>query len=242
MPTYYLQPNQHAHVYQRPRAYSQSHQQMPQQIVYTHSAQSHYSGSPQHYATTYPQQASGAYYNSPQYLTPDYQYDPNRRARHQGHARTGSGGVYYPSSEPSRYHDSSRHSPSSSHHGHHSGQRRSSSHTRHHRSQSVPRQSVQIADAGRSHHRVSTSVTILQRLGLTKHHTTQSSSRPRQSPPHHGQSLHRDRPVGEPLSERIRRLFGLGHHSSSSRSQHRDYVDARTGRTVDWRGRPIYRV
>ncbi|KAH9894250.1 hypothetical protein C8Q73DRAFT_509390 [Cubamyces lactineus] len=222
MPTYYLQPNQHAHVYQRPRAYSQSHQTMPQQIVYTHSAQSHYSGSPQHYSTAYPQQASGAYYSSPQYLTPDYQYDPNRRARHQGHARTGSGGVYYPSSEPSRHHDSSRHSPSSSHHGHHSGQRRSSSHTRHHRSQSVPRQSVQIADAGRSHHR--------------------NSSRPRQSPPHHGQSLHRDRPVGEPLSERIRRLFGLGHHSSSSRVQHRDYADARTGRTVDWRGRPIYRV
>ncbi|KAI9063348.1 hypothetical protein FKP32DRAFT_1676401 [Trametes sanguinea] len=226
MPHYYLQPGQHAHVYQRPRAYSQGYSHAPQQIVYTHSGQSsHHSGSPQHYATSYPQQASGAYYASPQYLTPDYRYDPSRRQHHQGHARSGSGNVYYASSAPSRYHDSSRHSrdspshhtrDSSSHHHHSSGQRRSSSRTRHHRSQSVPRQSVQIADSPRSHrHR--------------------SSSRP----PSSSHSSHR--PVGEPLSERIRRLFGFGSHSSS-RPHNRDYADARSGRTVDWRGRPIYRV
>ncbi|KAI0771845.1 hypothetical protein BD413DRAFT_475233 [Trametes elegans] len=209
MPTYYLQPGQHAHVYQRPRAYSQSYgQQGPQQIFYTHSTNS----SRGQYA--YPTQSSG-HYASPQYLTPTYQYDSGRH-HHQGHARSGSGGVHYASSAPSRHHNSSRHSPSSSHHS--AGRRSSSSHGRHHRSQSVPRQSVQVLDARSHHHR--------------------SSSRPRQSPSH---SSHRDRPVGEPLSERIRRMFGFGGHSSS-RNQHRDYVDARSGRTVDWRGRPIYRV
>ncbi|KAI0637787.1 hypothetical protein C8Q77DRAFT_1268748 [Trametes polyzona] len=219
MPTYYLQPGQHAHIqYQRPRAYSQS-AYAPQPVVYTHSGSSHHS-SPQRRATVYPQQ-SGAYYASPQYLTPNYQYDTGRHHHHQGHARSGSGGVYYASSAPSHYHDaSSRSSPSS--------QRRSASHSRHHRSQSVPR-TAQMADSRSHHHRVSW-------------YPPQSSSRPRQSPPVH---THRDRrssesrPVGEPLSERIRRMFGFGGHS---RSQHRDYVDARSGRTVDWRGRPIYRV
>ncbi|KAI0356660.1 hypothetical protein OH77DRAFT_223682 [Trametes cingulata] len=221
MPTYYLQPGQHAHVYQRPRAYSQSYQHSPQTVFYTHSGSGH-SGhsSPGHYATAYPQQQQGVHYASPQYLTPNYQYDPNRRHHYQGHSRSGSGGVYYTSSAPSHYNDSSRRSPS-----HHASQHRSSSsHGRHHRSQSVPRSSVQV-DAGRSHHH-------------------RSSSRPRQSPPHHSSQRER-RPsnVGEPLSERIRRMFGFGgHHSSSSRNQHRDYVDARTGRTVDWRGCPIYRV
>ncbi|KAI0676840.1 hypothetical protein C8Q78DRAFT_987393 [Trametes maxima] len=211
MQTYYLQPGQRAHVYQRPRAYSQSYQHTPQQMVYTHSAGSHHS-SPRY---AYPQQASQ--YAAPQYLTPNYQYDAGRH-HHQGHARSGSGGVMYTSSAPSHHHGTSRRSPSSS--PRHSGERRSTSHSRHHRSHSVPRPSVQVVDARTHHHR--------------------SSSRPRQSPPH--QTLHRDRrpsTIGEPLSERIRRMFGFGGHS---RTQHRDYVDARSGRTVDWRGRPIYRV
>ncbi|KAI9001177.1 hypothetical protein BD414DRAFT_574649 [Trametes punicea] len=239
MPTYYLQPSQHAHVYQRPRAYSQGYQHAPQQIVYTHSSRSHHGhgGSPQYYSSTYPRQASGAYYASPQYLTPNYQYDPNRRQHYQGHRRSGSGNVSYASSAPSRYHDSARHSPSH----HHSGQRRSSSQTRHRRSQSVPRQSVQIADAPRAHHRVSTFILLPRKKNKIKLTNLlgfpQSSSRPRQSSPY--RSLQRDRTVGEPLSERIRRLFGFGSHS---RSHHRDYLDQRTGRTVDWRGRPIYRV
>ncbi|KAL1946552.1 hypothetical protein VTO73DRAFT_14656 [Trametes versicolor] len=198
MATYYVQPG-----YQRPRAYSQSYGHAPQQIVYTHSNQSHHS-SPQRRATAYPHH-SGAYYAAPQYVAPTYHHDSGRH-HHQGHARAGSGGVYYTSSAPSH----SRHSPSS-------GQRRSASHTRHHRSQSVPR-TVQVVDARRPHH-------------------TRSSSRLRQSPPH---QAHHSRPVGEPLSERIRRMFGFGH--SSSRPHNRDYVDARSGRTVDWRGRPIYRV
>lgn len=222
MATYYVQPGQHAQ-YQRPRAYSQSYGHAPQQIVYTHSNQSHHS-SPQRRATAYPHH-SGAYYAAPQYVAPTYHHDSGRH-HHQGHARAGSGGVYYTSSAPSH----SRHSPSS-------GQRRSASHSRHHRSQSVPR-TVQVVDARRPHHtRVSYTVLSAGDARTNRFDFSQSSSRLRQSPPH---QAHHSRPVGEPLSERIRRMFGFGH--SSSRPHNRDYVDARSGRTVDWRGRPIYRV
>ncbi|KAI0959745.1 hypothetical protein AcW1_004484 [Taiwanofungus camphoratus] len=41
----------------------------------------------------------------------------------------------------------------------------------------------------------------------------------------------------EPFGERLRRFFGIG--QSGYRG---NYVDARSGRNVDWRGRPIYRV
>ncbi|KAI0829428.1 hypothetical protein BC628DRAFT_1337390 [Trametes gibbosa] len=216
MPTYYVQPGQHAQVhYQRPRAYSQSQAYaVPQPVVYTHSGSSHHS-SPQRRATAYPQ--SGAYQSSPQYLTPNYQYDASRRHQqqhhHQGHARTGSGGTYYASSAPAQHRDSTRHSPSSSN-------RCSTSHGRHHRSHSVPR-NVQVVDP-RAHHQRSSSH-ARQSLPVVAHHDRRPSY-----------------PVGEPLSERIRRMFGFGHHSSHT--QHREYADARSGRTVDWRGRPIYRV
>ncbi|KAH9853793.1 hypothetical protein C2E23DRAFT_727918 [Lenzites betulinus] len=210
MPSYYIQPGQQAHVhYQRPRAYSQSQAYAPQPVVYTHSGSSHHS-SPQRRVTAYPQ--SGAYQTSPQYLTPNYQYDAGRH-HHQGHARTGSGGTYYASSAP-QYYDAARHSPPSS-------QRRSASHGRHHRAQSVPR-AVQVV-APRSH-------------------THRSSSHTRHSPPVVTHRDHRpSHPVGEPLSERIRRMFGFS-HQHSSRAHNREYADARSGRTVDWRGRPIYRV
>ena len=71
----------------------------------------------------------------------------------------------------------------------------------------------------------------------------QPESRSRETTTHnYGRRRSDSRSPHEPLGERIRRMFGLGGHSSASHRDHSaEYMD-RGGRTVDWRGRPIYRV
>ncbi|KAJ3559828.1 hypothetical protein NM688_g102 [Phlebia brevispora] len=92
----------------------------------------------------------------------------------------------------------------------------------HRRSYSTPRRSsVQVVDARRSSrsHRPSVSYVDTSSRGSNYYYH-------------------------EPLGDRIRRWFGLGpsqhHHQSPWRGT--GYVDARTGRSVDARGRPVYRV
>ncbi|KZT13001.1 uncharacterized protein LAESUDRAFT_719308 [Laetiporus sulphureus 93-53] len=117
-----------------------------------------------------------------------------------------------------RYHSTSGHSggyyPSASSHGH-----RSSSTGGRRRSQSATRYSTQPVYTTSS-----------------AHHSVLHSTHP---------SQYRDRRYSasaEPsVGDRFRRFFGM-HPSADGYAHHPGYVDAHTGRTVDWRGRPIYRV
>ncbi|KAI0723404.1 hypothetical protein C8Q76DRAFT_691852 [Earliella scabrosa] len=229
MPTYYVSPNYSHH---RQRAYSHSYQPSTSpQVVYTHSHSSHHSspGRGHHRSGTYSQ--PGAYYTTaPQYVTPNYQYEPSRHHTH-GHHRTGSGGTtYYAATAPTtQYVSTSRHSPTH-HHTTTTTRRSTSVHNTHRsRSQSVPRTSVRAVDyAYPSGNRL-----------------RRSESRPRPETSTRNVSSQRrsSHSSSEPLGDRIRRMFGFGGNSSSSHRDHRvDYMDPRSGRTVDWRGRPIYRV
>lgn len=58
--------------------------------------------------------------------------------------------------------------------------------------------------------------------------------------PHHSQHSRRYSESGFSLGDRIRNFFTFGASSRSPRSG--EYIDARTGRKVDHRGRQIYRV
>ncbi|TBU32137.1 hypothetical protein BD311DRAFT_804181 [Dichomitus squalens] len=229
MPTYYYPtPNTHG---TRQRSYSHSHQ--PTQVVYPSGYSPHHSSPGHHFSNAYSQQ--GAHYPPPQYLAPNYQRDAGRHRSHHGHARTGSGGaVYYTSSAPSHHHSSSRGSPHHQNVAYTTSRRSSSSHnqSRPSRSHSVPRPVRVSYDSSPRHRR--------------------SESRPREASIHNVSHSHHRRGSSSsdiPLSERIRRMFGFSHHTSSSHGYrygdpHRggEYVDTRSGRTVDWRGRPIYRV
>ena len=224
----------------RPRSYSHSYQpsSYSPQVVYTSS---HHSSPGQHYQTAgYGQPA--AYYANPQYLSPNYQYDAGRH-HSSGHHRSGSGNVYYTSSAPTQ-HTSSRRSPTHHHHHHHhTTARRSTSVQPTHRSsrsQSVPRQTSRDYSSGNRLRRVSEFPTQIRDYLCADFCPLQSESRPRETSTYNV-SHHRSYSSSEPLSERIRRMFGFGSHSNY-RDHRADYRDTRTGRTVDWRGRPIYRV
>ncbi|RPD74445.1 hypothetical protein L226DRAFT_74500 [Lentinus tigrinus ALCF2SS1-7] len=228
----------------RQRSYSQSYYPPSHspQVVYTSS---HHSSPGRHYGTVgYGQ--PGAYYANPQYLSPNYQYDP---ARHHtsGHHRSGSGNVYYASSAPTA-HTSSRRSPTHHHHHHTTTTptRRSTSAQPTHRSsrsQSVPRHTSRDYSSGTRLRRVSASASRNHSSLHADFFSLQSESRPRDTSTHNVPHQHRGSySSSEPLAERIRRMFGFGHSSSNYRDHRADYRDPRTGRTVDWRGRPIYRV
>ena len=248
MPTYYY-PTHNTH-HTRQRSYSHSYQpSQGVQVVYPSGYSSHHSSPGHHSSNAYSTQ--GAYYASPQYLTPTYQYDAGRHRRHHGHARTGSGGaVYYTSSAPSHHHSSSRGSPQHQTVAYTTSRHSSSrNHSRPSRSHSVPRPVRVSNDSGHRLRRVSTSSPPSPFLAhLTKRH--QSESRPRETSTHNVSHSHHRRGSSSsdlPLSERIRRMFGFGSSSSNGYrygDPHRsgEYMDTRSGRTVDWRGRPIYRV
>ncbi|RDX53115.1 hypothetical protein OH76DRAFT_1399718 [Lentinus brumalis] len=220
MPTYVYPASQ------RQRTHSQSYYPAAHspQVVYTSS---HHSSPGYHPTVAYAQPS--AYYPSPQYLTPNYQHDSGRHHT-SGHHRSGSGNVYYTASAPTHHSSSSRRSPSHHHHHHHTTTRRSTSVQPTHqrsssRSHSVPRQASRDYSSGNRLRR--------------------SESRPRDTATYNVTSQRRgSHSSNEPLSERIRRMFGFGGQGSSAnyRDHRADYRDPRTGRTVDWRGRPIYRV
>ncbi|KAI0751335.1 hypothetical protein C8Q80DRAFT_1268589 [Daedaleopsis nitida] len=218
----YVYPSQSSH--HRQRTYSQSYYPTTTspQIVYTSSHRSHHSspGHGHHHSASYTQ--PGTYYTTPQYLTPTYQHDSGRH-HHSGHGhhRTGSGGTHY-TVAPVQYTSASRRSPP-----HHTSHHTTTVHThRSGRSQSLPRQTPQVRSTDYAYN--------------TGHRLRRSESRPRDTSTYNV-SRQRRSTSSEPIGERIRRMFGLGGHSSG-RNHRADYIDARSGRTVDWRGRPIYRV
>ena len=242
---------------QRARTYSHSYAYPTQpapHVVYPTSSHSHPSPSRRH---TYAQ--PGAYAPSPQYLAPGYQYSSHHHHT-TGHHRSPTVG-YRPTASPSRHHhyqDSSRRSPTHHHHHTSSSNRRSASahapRASHARSHSVPRNtSPRVVDYGAPHVSRRVRLPLLTRppprtnplISLLS--LPQSASRPRETvafdtSAHHRRGSHSGGYMsggGEPLGERIRRLFGFGH--SSHRDRHTEYADPRTGRSVDWRGRPIFR-
>ncbi|KAI0773955.1 hypothetical protein C8Q74DRAFT_1217890 [Fomes fomentarius] len=232
MPTYYV-PSQPSH-HHRQRTYSHGPTYYPTQpaqnpqVVYA-SSQYPQQYSPGHHTVAYAQPT--AHYTTRHTTPATYHYDSGRH-RASGHGRSHSGGgghTHHPSSAP-LYVSTSRHSAPH----HHTATHRSTTTTRRSRSQSVPRATsravpVRTVDYGyNSGHRL---------------HRPESG-RSRETTTHNYSNRHRDSSRSphshEPLSERIRRMFGLGGHSSH-RDHSADSMD-RGGRTVDWRGRPIYRV
>ncbi|PCH41447.1 hypothetical protein WOLCODRAFT_163100 [Wolfiporia cocos MD-104 SS10] len=129
-------------------------------------------------------------------------------------ANYGTGNAYYRS--PGQGNGAYYATPSStrSHRSHStSGHRRSHSTSRHH---SSPRVVDLRGSPGHSHSHSS------------GHHGHGHS---------HSHSSHRRHSSSEPsVGDRVRRFLGM------EPSHPAQYIDARTGRTVDWRGRPIYRV
>lgn len=128
------------------------------------------------------------------------------------HHSTGQSGSYYDRPSSSHSHSGHRGYTSSSAHGHSSSHRRSHS-------------------SSRTHSRRQSTPHVID-LRNQPVYTTSGS--------HHGQSRsHSQRRYSssEPsVGDRLRNLFGM------SPNHRANYVDARTGRPVDWQGRPIYRV
>ncbi|KAH8106195.1 hypothetical protein BXZ70DRAFT_1004471 [Cristinia sonorae] len=232
MPTYHLQ---------TPRGYTASHARSS-----SHGNSVYHAGYPDYRAADrgqyhYPSSAAGiGYYDSGRRRHhsvghgSEYYASPSTIAYTQyGHHRHSQQPVYYTQSTSTRSH----HSRSPTHHHHRS-------HTR----------SVRVHDSGRSHSR---SPPVVQVVDSGRH----SSSRRHGSVPRysvvdvgHGyhersNTLHRRHSDSEStswLGEQFRRLFGGGnsHHRSRSHSRTRasEFIDARTGKSVDRKGRPIYRV
>ncbi len=249
MSTYYVpsQPSYH----HRQRTYSHGPTYYPTQaahnpqVVYT-SSQYPQQYSPGHHPIAYAQPT--AHYTTRHTTPATYQYDSGRH-RASGHGRSHSGGsghTHHASSAP-LYVSTSRHSAP-----HHTATHRSA--TRRSRSQSVPRATsravpVRTVDygynSGHRLHRVSLPCISRRLQSVSPVSLQPESGRPsRETTTHNKSNRRRDSSRSpqshEPLSERIRRMFGLAGHSSH-RDHSADYMD-RGGRTVDWRGRPIYRV
>ncbi|EKM59659.1 uncharacterized protein PHACADRAFT_250296 [Phanerochaete carnosa HHB-10118-sp] len=243
----------------------------PQQTIYpSYSTSNHHPASahPNLYQTSAysvptlsspPVQTMPTYYVSSS--TPHQQSTRSRsRSRHSAQpiVYTTSSSSHRQHSSPRDYADSGRRRRASSvgHGGHYytpsdrSPRHRSSSRSPRHRSSSrSPRVVIHTTsspghhDPRRSH---STSRHPSNAQYLDARHDSHGGRRPSVSysdsgyhhPPSHSHTHHRRN--SDSLGERFRRWFGgFGQHSSSRGTE---YVDTRTGRTVDRSGRPVYRV